>query len=263
MAFLEHDGRTIHYRLLGESDKPLLVLAHPLGMTQAVWDDLLPGLLPRFRVLTWDLPGHGGSAAASPECEAITPEDLAQETLALVGAADAEPFHFVGTSIGGVIGQQLLSRYPEVLLSAMLTNTGPVIGTPDAWNTRASDVRSKGLPAMAEGIVPRWFGPLAAAEQPALLDGWKVVMGRGDAHSYALLCEMLGLADFRGAFGDRNVPVTLVGGSDDMATPPAALEALADAIGGPPPHILDRVGHVPSVESPQQLLPLIEQHLPS
>lgn len=104
---------------------------------------------------------------------------------------------------------------------------------------------------------------LLGSADKSLLAGWKVLMGRGDANSYALLCEMLGLADFRGAFGDRNVPVTLVGGSDDMATPPAALEALADATGGPTPQILDRVGHVPSVESPQQLLPLIEQHLPS
>ena len=62
MAFLKENGRTICYRLLGDSAKPLLVLAHPLGMTQGVWDDMLPALLEKFRVLTWDLPGHGASA---------------------------------------------------------------------------------------------------------------------------------------------------------------------------------------------------------
>lgn len=74
---------------------------------------------------------------------------------------------------------------------------------------------------------------LLGSADKSLLAGWKVLMGRGAASSYALLCEMLGQADFRGAFG------------------------------GLKPRILDRVGHVPSVESPQQLLPLIEQHLPS
>ena len=59
MAFLNHRNRTICYRLLGHCEKPLLVLTHPLGMTQGVWDDMLPALLDRFRVLTWDLPGHG------------------------------------------------------------------------------------------------------------------------------------------------------------------------------------------------------------
>ena len=56
MAFLKHDGRTVCYRLLGDSNKPLLMLAHPLGMTQGVWDDMLPALLEKFRVLAWDLP---------------------------------------------------------------------------------------------------------------------------------------------------------------------------------------------------------------
>lgn len=62
MAFLKHNGRTVCYRLLGNRTKPLMLMAHPLGMTQRVWDDMLPALLGKFRVLTWDLPGHGGSA---------------------------------------------------------------------------------------------------------------------------------------------------------------------------------------------------------
>lgn len=263
MSYIAINGRPVAYRLLGDPDKPLLVLAHPLGMTQAVWDDLLPGLLPRFRVLTWDLPGHGGSAAADSDCDEISPDDLAQEALALVRHAGADRFHFIGTSIGGVIGQQLLSRYPERLLSAMLTNTGPVIGTPEAWNGRAADVLTRGLAEMAEGIVPRWFGPSAVAEQGALLEGWKVLMGRGDAYSYALLCEMLGRSDFRNAFSEQSVPVTLVGGTDDMATPPSTLDALADAMGVSAPLILDSVGHVPPVECPQKLLALIEQYAPA
>jgi 3-oxoadipate enol-lactonase len=115
-------------------------MAHPLGMTQGVWDDMLPALLGKFRILTWDLPGHGASAAWPEQFEKITPEDLAQEALVLSSVADAETFHFVGTSIGGAIGQQLISEHPERLISATLTNTGAVIGTPEAWNTRSAKV---------------------------------------------------------------------------------------------------------------------------
>lgn len=260
MSFLNHNNRTVCYRLLGDSGKPLLMLAHPLGMTQGVWDDLLPALLDRFRVLTWDLPGHGASAAWNQDAGEITPDSLAAEALALAQVAGAEKFHFAGTSIGGVIGQQLLAQYPDRLLSATLTNTGPVIGTAEAWNLRATDVRQKGLVAMAEDIVPRWFGEAACKEQPALLDGWKVIMGRGDANSYALLCEMLGKADFRNSLGNVTVPVLLVGGSDDVATPPESLRALADASGSSAPTILANTGHVPSVERPQDLTRLLLEH---
>lgn len=250
MAFLKHNGRTVCYRLLGDSAKPLLMLAHPLGMTQAVWDDMIPALLDSFRVLTWDLPGHGASAAWPGDRDQINPEDLAQEALALASAAEAENFHFVGTSIGGVIGQQLLSMHADRLLSATLTNTGAVIGTPDAWNTRSASVLEVGLSTMAVDIVPRWFGPAACEQQPALVEGWRVIMGRGDNRSYALLCEMLGNVDFREQLQATDVPLQLIGGSDDVATPPETLKALANVIGAADPVILEHVGHVPSVERP-------------
>ena len=94
MAFLKHNGRTVGYRLLGDSAKPLLMLAHPLGMTQAVWDDMLPALLNSFRVLTWDLPGHGASAAWPEASDQIAPEDLHRRP----SHSPLPPRHSVSTS---------------------------------------------------------------------------------------------------------------------------------------------------------------------
>ncbi|TDX27643.1 3-oxoadipate enol-lactonase/4-carboxymuconolactone decarboxylase [Modicisalibacter xianhensis] len=254
MAFLDVNGRSVAYRLLGAEALPLVVLAHPLGMTQAVWDDLLPALLPRYRVLTWDLPGHGASAAWPEGDDEITPASLASEALALADHAGASRFHFVGTSIGGVIGQQLLTSHPERLLSATLTNTGAVIGNPDLWNTRAGRVRQEGLAAMAGEIVPRWFAPALVEAQPALAEGWKVQMARTDGESYARLCEMLGRTDFTGKLAGHDVPVHLLGGSEDMATPPATLQTLAKECGEAPLDILADIAHVPSVECPDDFV---------
>jgi len=249
MAFLTINGRSVAYRLLGAEANPLVMLAHPLGMSQAVWDGVLPALLPRYRVLTWDLPGHGASQAWGEG--AITPADLASEALALADHAGAGRFHFAGTSIGGVVGQQLISQHGERLLSATLTNTGAVIGTPELWNTRAGRVRQEGLAAMSEEIVPRWFAPARFEAEPALKAGWCTQMGRGDDESYALLCEMLARDTFDGKLAGKQVKVQLFGGSEDLATPPATLEALADELDGAPLEILEGVGHVPSVEVPE------------
>ncbi|MBA2780532.1 alpha/beta fold hydrolase [Billgrantia kenyensis] len=253
MAFLNVDGRSVAYRLLGPEALPLVVLAHPLGMSQAVWDELLPALLPRYRVLTWDLPGHGASQAWGER--SITPADLAAEALALAEHAGASRFHFVGTSIGGVVGQQLISEHAERLLSATLTNTGAVIGNQELWSTRAGRIRQEGLAAMADEIVPRWFAPACFDAEPALKAGWCTQMGRGDDESYAQLCEMLGSHAFTGKLAGSlsqhpGVKVQLLGGSEDLATPPATLEALAAELDGAPLEILQGVGHVPSVECP-------------
>ncbi|WP_447530377.1 alpha/beta fold hydrolase [Vreelandella sp. TE19] len=248
MAFHTINGRSVAYRLLGSQANPLVVLAHPLGMSQAVWDDVIPALLPRYRVLTWDLPGHGASQAVNDA--KISPADLAQETLALTELVGARRFHFVGTSIGGVVGQQLIAEHGDQLLSATLTNTGAVIGNPDLWNTRAGRVREEGLEAMAKEIVPRWFAPRAFDASPALKAGWCVQMGRGDDESYAQLCEMLGRDTFTGRLAGKRANVHLLGGSEDLATPPATLEALSKELGGAPLEVFDGVGHVPSVEAP-------------
>lgn len=254
MTFCMHKGRTISYRLLGQSTNPLLVLAHPLGMTQGIWDEMLPALLEAFQVLTWDLPGHGASSAWPEDNGTIEAEDLAQEAITLASRAGVEKFHFAGTSIGGVIGQQLLSQHANKLLSATLTNTGPVIGTPDGWQQRSAAVMEQGLQAMAEGIVPRWFGPAACEQNPALVDGWRVQLGRTDKRSYALLCEMLGRCNFTEAFKGKSLPkVTVIAGSDDVATPPSALEALSSALGVAAPLVWENVGHVPAVECPEKL----------
>ena len=248
MAFHSINGRSVAYRLLGAEVNPLVVLAHPLGMSQAVWDDVIPTLLPRYRVLTWDLPGHGASQAVSGA--KITPADLAAEALALAELAGAQRFHFAGTSIGGVVGQQLIAEHGDRLLSATLTNTGAVIGNSDLWNTRAGRVRQEGLAAMSEEIVPRWFAPAAFEASPALKAGWCVQMGRGDDESYAQLCEMLGRDTFTGKLSGKQVKVKLFGGSEDLATPPATLKTLAAELDDAPLEIFDGVGHVPSVEAP-------------
>lgn len=249
MAFHTINGRSVAYRLLGAEANPLIVLAHPLGMSQAVWDDVIPALLPRYRVLTWDLPGHGASQAVTGK--QVTPADLAAEALALADLAGASRFHFAGTSIGGVVGQQLIAEHGERLLSATLTNTGAVIGNPDLWNTRAERIRQEGLAAMSQEIVPRWFAAAAFEANPALKAGWCIQMGRGDDESYAQLCDMLGRETFSGKLSNKHVKVQLLGGSDDLATPPATLEALSAELDGAPLEIFGGVGHVPSVEAPQ------------
>lgn len=250
MAFLDIHGRSVAYRLLGAEANPLVVLAHPLGMSQAVWDEVIPVLLPRYRVLTWDLPGHGASQAANGA--QITPADLAAEALALVELAGAARFHFAGTSIGGVIGQQLITEHSDRLLSATLTNTGTVIGNPELWNTRAARVRQEGLVAMSQEIVPRWFAPKAFETNTALKAGWCIQMGRGDDESYAQLCEMLGRDTFTGRLAGKQAKVQLFGGSEDLATPPATLEALAKELDDAPLEIFDGIGHVPSIEAPER-----------
>ncbi|RKR03421.1 3-oxoadipate enol-lactonase/4-carboxymuconolactone decarboxylase [Kushneria sinocarnis] len=259
MHFTTINNRLIAWRLIGPPAAPLVVLAHPLGMNQGVWDELLGALVPRYRVLTWDLPGHGSSA---PVEQALSAADLADEVRALIAAAGAEHCHFVGTSIGGMIGLQLLHDCPEMIEHMVLTNTGLQIGAPDNWHERAARVRREGLEHMAGELAPRWFSPATRQTVPELVDGWTRQLERVDDESYARLCELLAATDFRQQEWPAPLPaLQLIGGREDGATPPETLQTLAHGLHDAPLDIFDDVGHVPSVEAPENMTTLLLRHL--
>jgi 3-oxoadipate enol-lactonase/4-carboxymuconolactone decarboxylase len=250
MAFVECNGRIIGYDDSGETALPVMLFAHPLGMSRQVWADVIAKLRGRYRCICWDLPGHGASA---PLDNAVTAHDLAADGQALLAALDISRCTFVGTSIGGVIGQALLLDAPELLDHVVLTNTGAVIGTAEAWHARAARVRSEGLAQIAPELSQRWFAATYKQNQPAAVAGWTHQLARTDDESYARLCELLAGTDFRGKLAGVEQPVQLIAGADDPATPVTALAALANELGGAPLATIDNIAHVPSVEDAEAL----------
>ncbi|MDA3919766.1 MAG: alpha/beta fold hydrolase [Salinisphaera sp.] len=256
MPFIDIHNRAVAYRDTGPRTAAVLLLAHPLGLSQAVWDECAALLAKRFRLISWDLPGHGASA---PAAGAITAEDLAREAVALLDALGVAQAHAVGTSIGGVVVQALLTVAPDRIASAVLTNTGAIIGSREAWSERASRVRAEGLPALAKELSSRWFAPAFVASQPATLSGWQTQLARTDSESYARCCELLGAADFRGRLAAYDRPIQLVAGAEDASTPPAVLQALAGEFPQATLTVFEDVGHVTSVEAPEALAALLMQ----
>ncbi|MBP6116767.1 MAG: alpha/beta fold hydrolase [Neisseriaceae bacterium] len=251
-TFTFGSGQRLAYERHGDEGQPMLVLVHPLGMNRQVWAAVVPALCQQFQVLSIDLPGHGDSAPCVGRH--LRMADLAHMVLALVADLGQVHFHYVGTSIGGAIGQSLLQLAPERLLSLTLTNTAPKIGTKEAWLSRAAAVRVQGLSQMAKDLVPRWFAAVFLQQQPEVVASWVAALGRMDDDSYAQLCEAL--AYFDGSHDWMNQvaqPVTLMAGQDDAAMPLATMQAMAEAQPLAELVILP-VGHVPSLEHPEVFL---------
>ncbi len=255
MAFLKTDAHLIAYQDSGETYLPALFMAHPLGMSRDVWDTVCDQLHGHYRCVRWDLPGHGSSGAAA---EGLSAEQLALDVVALADHLHIEGFSFIGTSIGGVIGQSLCQLVAERLEQVWLTNTGAVIGTADAWAERAANVRQLGLSEMAATIVPRWFAPAYIEKNPEVSQGWQVQLGRNDDESYAKLCEVLAQVDNRGKLADYQNHVALIAGAEDVSTPITALETLQAQFADASLSIFDSVGHVPAIETPDRLVAHIQ-----
>ena len=250
----------INYQYTDSPAKPTVILSHPLGMNLHAWSYLVPELTSNFSVLRYDLPGHGMSAPYDESLETLPAEKLADDLLSLCAELNITQFHFVGTSIGGMLGQQLLVDHNERLLSATLTNTGMVIGSKAAWLDRQSQVLEHGLQEMAGDLVQRWFSKTSVTSYPNLLSQWQSFLADTDDRSYGLLCAWLGEQDMTNKLTAVSTPVMLIAGQDDIATPTSSLVQLAGKLNTSVVE-LKSIGHVPSVEASREFSDLVKSFL--
>lgn len=249
--------QAIFYEFVSKnSTDELVVLVHPLGMNRKVWDATVSTLSENYSVLTLDLPGHGESRNES-QAAPYTIIQLATLVKDLAQSLGYVRFHYVGTSIGGAIGQELLLSYPECLRSLLVTNTSHQIGTTEAWNLRADNVRATGLQTMAGDIVVRWFANQYLKNNGTDVQEWQSSLATVGDEQYALLCEALGswsaterLKNYAG-----ELPVMCLAGEEDPAMPLANMQSLADLFNVSLTTM--KLGHVPSVEAPKAFSALL------
>jgi len=148
------NGVDIAYRFDGPQDAPVLLVANSLMANGSMWDGNIAALAERYRVLRYDKRGHGGSGlSAGP----YTIAQLADDAVGLLDVLGIQKVHFMGLSIGGMIGQQLGARYPERILSLSLCNTASEMPPRSLWEERFDIARTQGIAGLVDGTIKRWF----------------------------------------------------------------------------------------------------------
>lgn len=255
----------LHHEIVGPPGAPLLVLGPSLGTSSALWDPQLHRLAAGFRVLRYDLPGHGGSPAEAlrdPAPGRTSVGDLAGLVLDLVDTVTAEGdrgrFHYAGISLGGAIGSYLAVHQPDRILSLSSVCSSARFGEPGPWRERAALVREEGMAPVLASSAGRWFADPESAASPrgrALLAG----LAATDPAGYAACCDALAAYDLRPALGRITAPTLVVAGSRDVATPLDHARELADGIEGAGLTVLD-MAHL-AVERPIGLGRTLAAHL--
>ncbi|MBJ7576508.1 3-oxoadipate enol-lactonase [Devosia sp. MC532] len=258
MAFLERHSGALYYRLCGPKLGPALVLVNSLGTDCRIWDDVIGHLAQRYRVLSYDLRGHGLSAVPRGP---YTLDDQVDDLLALVDHVGFDRFALCGVSIGGLISQGVVQRCAQRVDALILCNTAAKIGTEAFWNERMETVLAYGVEPIADAIMTRWFSPRFAQENTAAWNVWRRQFLQNSAQGYAATCATLRDADLTSALDHISVPTLVFAGSDDQATPPALVKASADRIADASYILLEHVGHLPSLEAPDQLSRHIQSFL--
>ncbi|MDI2030228.1 3-oxoadipate enol-lactonase [Saccharopolyspora sp. TS4A08] len=247
---------TLHHRIDGPESAPVLVLGPSLGTDLHLFDAQVQALADRYRVLRFDLPGHGGSPApGSPQ----TMSGMAAAVIALLDRLGVERFHYAGVSIGGAIGQQLALDHSRRVLSLAVLASAARFADPGSWPERAAIVRANGTEAMVASRPGTWFVRSFARTDEArrLLEMLRATTAEG----YAGCCEAISTFDVRERLGEVEVPVLAIAGAEDPATPPEMVRLIADTVANGRFEVVEDSAHLLNAEKPERVTELLAAHL--
>lgn len=260
MAFARVNGIVLHHEVRGPADAPVLVFANSLGTDFRIWNDVVARLGERFRVVLYDKRGHGLSEATPAPYRL---DDHVEDLSALLDYLGIDKAALVGLSVGGLIVQGLATRRPDLVTALVLMCTAHKIGTADMWNQRIDTVTTKGIAAMADGIMERWFTPAYRSPDNPDFTGYVAMLTRTPAKGYAGTCAALRDADLTQSTAALKVPTLCVVGDQDGATPPDLVRSTAELIEASRFEVIRGAGHLPCIEKPDDTARLLLDFLGS
>jgi 3-oxoadipate enol-lactonase len=245
------NGRRIFYDLVGPETGSVLCVTHSLASDGGMWaEQMAPLLGAGYRVLRVDMRGHGGSDPIAGEYRM---EELANDVATVMDALGVTSAHYVGLSIGGMIGQALAVHHGAKVKSMMLCDTMPATppGAKETWAPRVKAVSdTKGLSTIADGTMARWFTDAFKGRNPSRWKQIRDTIVGTTAQGFLGCAAAIQNFDFLAALPKLQVPTLVVCGADDQGTPPAGNKRIAELVPGGRYEEIAEARHLPNVERP-------------
>ena len=243
------DGERLKTRFLLEGRGPLVVLIHGVGARLENWDGVASRLATEFRVLRYDLRGHGESSRApGPYSLPLFADDL-KALLDHVGAAGAI---IAGHSLGGMIGQMFTLRHPACVRRLALLSS--VAGRTSEERARVAAridlIRTGDAGEHFRRSVPRWFSDAFIAANRELIAAYAARNASNDPDCYAAAYRVLALADLDRELEAIHVPTLVATGEHDVGSNPRMSELMSHRISGATLRILPGLKHSILIEAP-------------
>lgn len=251
----------LHFTDSGGSGEAV-VLAHAIGCDHRMWDDLRPRLAADYRVVAIDARGHGRSPAA-PRPYSLA--DLADDVAAALDRVGIAHTHWVGLSLGGMIGQAFALRHPGRIDKMVLANTTSTYGPEGKalWQARAKLVQEGGLAAIRDMVTARYFSESFRKQHPKVVATVMERFMQTPVEGYLGCCDAIANLDFEGDLPRMRAKTLVIAGGADEGTPPAMSEALAAKIPGARLAVIPGAAHLSAVEKPAEFAHLVRDFLAS
>jgi 3-oxoadipate enol-lactonase len=244
------NGIQMNYELSGKKEAPFALLSHSLGSSLLMWNPQRKVLESYFQVLRYDIRGHGKTEAPPG---AYTLELLGEDAVALLDVLEIEKVHWIGLSMGGMIGQSVSLNYPRRLKSLALCDTAAAIA-PEAqplWQERIDAVREKGVASQLEPTMERWFTSSFLKLNPYMLEVIRNEFLATPAQGYLGCIYAIRKLNYLDRLSEIKIPTLIMVGEDDPGTPVSASEAMHQVIPNSKLVIIKSARHLSNVEQPE------------
>jgi 3-oxoadipate enol-lactonase len=240
---------------------PPLFLFHSLLSDRASFDAIVPALSRAFRVIVPELPGFGRSQAVSGGLAAVA--DRMAEVVR--DAANSEAAIVLGNGYGGFVALQMAIRHPGIATKLVLADCGAAFSEPgrQAFRNMAAAAGAKGLSAITEVAMNRLFAENFQEQHPDLMRDRREAFLRTDPEVFRVACDALATLDLRPEVAKVKVPVLVLVGEHDEATPPPMSHELAGLLPQAHLEIISGCAHVPQLQAPEVFLEVIGDFLPA
>lgn len=248
----------VHYELSGPAEAPVLVLSGSLGTDLSMWDPQAEPLAARFRLLRYDQRGHGRSPVPKGPYSIA---ELGDDLISLLDRLEIEHAAVCGLSLGGMTGMWVAAHVPERIDRLVLLCTSAQLGPGSMWRERAQTVRTRGLEAIADAALERWFTEGFRQANPDLVKRMRAALCATPPEGYASCCEAIAAMDLRAHLASIAAPTLVIAGKDDPATPPEHGRLIADSIPQARLQVVGPAAHLANLEQPKRVTDLILEFL--
>jgi pimeloyl-ACP methyl ester carboxylesterase len=249
----------LYYRVEGRGPETV-ALIHGVGSSAATWSRLAPLLLERFRLVSYDLRGHGLSEKATGP---YSLDRFVDDHLALLAGLEVSRSHLVGFSLGAIVAQGVALRAPETVDRLVLLNCIGGRSDEDRMrvNQRLREIRTSRMADLAARSATRWFTTDFLSSHPADVASEVNIVSATNHAAYVKAYEVLATNDLIDALDQLKRPTLLVTGADDVGSRPSMSYAMHDRIPESTVRIVPRLRHYLHIEAPELVAELISSFL--
>ena len=233
-----------------EGEGPWLTMSHSLACNLSMWDEQAKLLAKNFKVLRYDTRGHGGSSAPSGP---YTLDQLAGDTKALFDALGVKRTHWIGLSMGGMIGETFALKHPGFFQSMVLADTTSR-RPPNAaqmWGERIKVAQEKGMGALVESTLERWFTEPYRQSRKDVMERIGNCIRATPVSGFVGCCEAISKVDVLDRLKEIDCPALVIVGDQDHGTPPEMARQIHANLKGSKLLVIPSAAHLSNIEQPQ------------